>query len=415
MDWSPEQDRALSSVGDWLNDRGSQVFRLFGGAGTGKTTLARHIAQHVDGQVLFGAYTGKAAHVLQTKGCDGARTIHSLIYHSRDQSASKLKEMEERLLHMKHEIASEHPPEERDSIMWERYAHVIELEGMIDGERQNVSRPFFQLNYESDVKFAKLVIIDECSMVDGQMAEDLLFFGTKVLVLGDPGQLPPVMGEGYFTKDEPDFLLQEIHRQARDNPIIAMAASVRDGNALSVGTWGDSRVIPLSEVNQELVLEADQLLVGRNATRRDYNRRVRQLLWPEHRSWVPVPTDKLVCLRNNHEVGLLNGAQWDTESLLSVNEDRLIMKVRPREGGTAMDVEAHAHHLLGKTDPIPWWSRKEAEEFDYGYAMTTHKAQGSQWDDVVVFDESYCFRDDRHKWLYTAITRAAKRLTVVKM
>jgi exodeoxyribonuclease-5 len=141
---------------------------------------------------------------------------------------------------------------------------------------------------------------------------------------------------------------------------------------------------------------------------------MRQLLHPEHQSWIPVGGDKLVCLRNNHEVGLLNGAQWEAMGVLSANEDRVIMKVRSMDNDAMLDVEAHSHHMLGRTDAIPWWSRKEAEEFDYGYAMTVHKSQGSQWDDVVVFDESYCFRDDRHKWLYTAITRAAKQITVVK-
>lgn len=412
MEWSPEQERAIGSVQDWMGDRSSQVFRLFGGAGTGKTTIAKAIAEGIEGQVLFGAYTGKAAHVLQTKGCHGAKTIHSMIYHSRDQSAARLKNLEQQLMELMNELRSELHDE--DKHMANDDPRVLQIKAEIDQERQNVSRPMFQLNYDSEVKHARLVIIDECSMVDGSMADDLLFFGTKILVLGDPGQLPPVMGEGFFTKDEPDFLLQEIHRQAKDNPIIAMAAKVRAGEALDLGTWGESRVIPLSEVNPQLVLDAGQLLVGRNATRRDYNRRMRQLLHPEHQSWIPLGGDKLVCLRNNHEIGLLNGAQWETMGVLSANEDRVIMKVRSLDNDALLDVEAHSHHLLGRTDALPWWSRKEAEEFDYGYAMTVHKSQGSQWDDVVVFDESYCFRDDRHKWLYTAITRAAKQITVVK-
>ncbi|HEY2136868.1 MAG TPA: ATP-binding domain-containing protein, partial [Xanthobacteraceae bacterium] len=53
------------------------------------------------------------------------------------------------------------------------------------------------------------------------------------------------------------------------------------------------------------------------------------------------------------------------------------------------------------------------DEFDFGYVLTVHKAQGSQWDDVVLFDESFAFTDSRDRWLYTGITRAAKRLTVV--
>lgn len=412
--WSPEQEDALRAVSNWLNDKSSpQVFRIFGYAGTGKTTIAREFASGIDGTVLFGAYTGKAAHVLQTKGCVGARTIHSLIYHGREASAARLKELEQALMETLREIRAELPDEDKD--LANEDPAVVKLRAEIDQERQNVAKPMFTLNYESDVKYAKLVIIDECSMVDAQMAEDLLFFGTKILVLGDPAQLPPVMGAGYFVKDKPDIMLTEIHRQARDNPIIAMASKVRQKENLDVGTWGESRIIALNEITPELVTSADQLLVGKNATRRNYNRRMRDLLFPGHESWVPVQGEKLVCLRNNHGIGLLNGAQWTCNSVLCYDDDSLTATIEPFDGGARQDVDIHSHHLKGKIDPLPWWDRKSAEEFDYGYAMTTHKAQGSQWDDVIVFDESFCFRDDRYKWLYTAITRAAERVTVVKM
>lgn len=418
MKWSPEQDAALLAVEKWMKDPSQQVFRLFGYAGTGKTTLAKSFAETVEGDVLFGAYTGKAAHVLQTKGCSGASTIHSMIYNSRDQSAARLKELELNLMDLKHEISGEYVPEDRPNIDWTRYPDVMELESQIDAERQNCARPIFQLNYDSAVKYAKLVIIDECSMVDAQMAEDLLFFGTKVLVLGDPAQLPPVMGAGYFTKDPAHFMLQEIHRQARDNPIIAMASKVRQGERLEIGNYGSSEVVDIKEVGRDrlkaLCLDANQLLVGRNATRRDYNKRMRALHHGDGCPWVPVVGDKLVCLRNNHEVGLLNGAQWAAHLVVSADENRVNMQVKSLDNNALLDVEAHSHHMLGKTDQIPWWERKEAEEFDYGYAMTTHKAQGSQWDRVVVFDESWCFREDRDKWLYTALTRAAQTVTVVK-
>ena len=420
MIWSPEQEAALKSVREWLKDPDQQIYRLFGFAGTGKTTLAKELASGIEGQVLFGAYTGKAAHVLKTKGCGDARTIHSLIYHSRDQSAARLKQLEVDLMQMKQEILLETAEEDRPNIDWSQYKGVVMVQAEIDGERQNCSRPIFQLNHDSEVKYAKLVIIDECSMVDGQMAEDLLFFGTKILVLGDPGQLPPVMGTGYFIQAAPNFMLQEIHRQARDNPIIAMATKVRHGESLPLGNYGSSQVIDVEDTLardlKEIVLEADQLLVGKNATRRDYNRRMRKLLYPEHNeSWVPVTGDKLVCLRNNHDVGLLNGAQWKTRMILSHDDSRINMEIASVDTGAFLSVEGHTHHFKGSTDPIPWWERKEAEEFDYGYAMTTHKAQGSQWDNVVVFDESFCFREDRHKWLYTALTRAAQRVTVVKV
>src|SRR5690606_10771529 len=89
--------------------------------------------------------------------------------------------------------------------------------------------PTFSLNRQSPVAKAKLVVIDECSMVDEELGRDLMTFGTPILVLGDPGQLPPISGGGFFTDHEPDYLLTEIHRQARDNPIIRLALDVREG------------------------------------------------------------------------------------------------------------------------------------------------------------------------------------------
>ena len=104
----------------------------------------------------------------------------------------------------------------------------------MEAERKRLAQPAFTLNQFSPVKDAGLVVIDECSMVDDRMGQDLLSFGTKVLVLGDPAQLPPVRGSGFFTDTEtPDVMLTEIHRQAKDNPIIAMATKVRNKEARS--------------------------------------------------------------------------------------------------------------------------------------------------------------------------------------
>src|SRR5688500_11043036 len=188
MNLSPQQDAALLAVSRWMKSCRPPVFRLFGYAGTGKTTLARKIAENVEGDVLFAAFTGKAAQVMRNKGCPGARTIHSLIYRPRGEKPEKE-----------------------------------------TGELQ----PAFALNRTSEVRKAKLVVIDECSMVDQKLGLDLLSFGTPILVLGDPGQLPPVKngegGGGFFTERAPDVMLTEVHRQAMDNPIIALAGKVREG------------------------------------------------------------------------------------------------------------------------------------------------------------------------------------------
>ena len=243
---------------------------------------------------------------------------------------------------------------------------------------------------------------------------DMLSFGTKVLVLGDPAQLPPIYGNGFFTNHEPDIMLEEIHRQAADNPIIHLATLTRQQKPLPVGIYGASEVCA-RRMEPADALAADQVLVGRNATRRSCNTRMRELL--SLTNPLPLGGDKLVCLRNDHGVGLLNGAMWNVASVEEYAEDNITMTITAEENKwSPMQVVAHKYPFLGPAATMPeWWDRNEAEEFDYGYALTVHKSQGSQWENVMLFDESYCFRADRWRWLYTGITRAARRITVVRL
>ncbi len=361
MGWSPQQSAALMKVERWLREPGGpQVLTLSGYAGTGKTTLAKEIAETVPGTVIFCAFTGKAALVLRQKGCDGARTIHSLIYR----------------------------PIEREN-----------------------EPPRFERNDDSDAYRASLIIVDECSMVDEALGRDLLSFGRKVLVLGDPGQLPPVKGSGFFTSDRPDIMLTEIHRQARDNPIIHLSMAVREGRALSAGRYGDSEVVAKGHgLDTERVLAADQVLVGRNVTRRSYNKGFRQAL--ERGSPYPIASDKLVCLRNDRDKGLLNGGLWTVERLTKTRGTTIGMRVVSEDGDGEAKINVRPEFFDGREDSLEWAERKRSDEFTFGYALTVHKAQGSQWDDVIVVDESTFFREHRANHLYTAITRAAQKVTV---
>ncbi|SFJ36322.1 ATP-dependent DNA helicase [Aerobium aerolatum] len=375
MKFSPQQDEALKAVSRWLNEGRSPLFRLFGYAGTGKTTLARYFAEHVDGSVQFAAFTGKAAQVLRSKGATNARTIHSLIYRPRGEEA---------------------------------------IEDETTGKTS--MSPTFSLNRQSPISKAKLVVVDECSMVDEQLGRDLMSFGTPILVLGDPAQLPPITGGGFFTEHEPDHLLTEVHRQARDNPILSLALDVREGRDIAYGDYGAAQVIGRDEVDQDLVLSADQVLVGTNRTRRRYNSRLRQLKGFD--ASYPQAGDKLVCLRNDPAKGLLNGSLWKvmTSSRETVKPG-INLLVSPEEDDPDRGVAKIKLLKAAFENPdqdIPWQQKKRFDDFDYGYALTVHKAQGSQWDEVVLFDESYAFKDTRQRWLYTAITRAAERLTIVR-
>jgi exodeoxyribonuclease-5 len=365
--FSPHQDAALNAVATWLKAKPGangtpQVFRLFGYAGTGKTTLARHLAEHADGEVKFAAFTGKAASVMRGKGCKGASTIHSLIYRARES-----------------------------------------------GEEI----PSFDLWDDAPASKAELIIIDECSMVDAELGRDLLSFGVPVLVLGDPAQLPPIQGGGFFTEAEPDVMLTEVHRQAAGDPIIRLSMDIRAGEYLEPGRYGETEVVRKDDLDPQRVLEADQVLVGRNATRRAYNIRMRERRGFEDK--LPSAGDKLVCLRNNRKKGLFNGSLWSVKERGARRTGIMTMRLLPDDdtGLRGVKVSVRPECFSGGIEQIDWARRKPYDEFDYGYVLTVHKAQGSQWDDVVLFDESFAFPDSRERWLYTGVTRAAKRLTVV--
>ena len=250
-------------------------------------------------------------------------------------------------------------------------------------------------------------------MVDQKIGEDLLSFGTKVLVLGDPAQLPPVFGSGFFTSHEPDILLTDVRRQEKDNPIIAMATDVRNKKKLKLGSFGDSNIIPVRDLLPDQILDANQLLVGRNRTRTQSNNRVRQLL--NRNLLTPEVGDKVVCLRNDHDLGLMNGSLWDIDTIGHQDEFEIYMNLTSESRHMPVPVQSHMHYFQGRGDGLEWWEKKEAQEFDYGYALTVHKSQGSQWDNVVVFNESSCFKQAKWLWLYTAITRAAKTVTLVEL
>jgi exodeoxyribonuclease-5 len=190
-----------------------------------------------------------------------------------------------------------------------------------------------------------------------------------------------------------------------------MSMDVREGKGLQLGSYGSSQVISNKSVSDSqlapLMLGADQLLVGMNSTRRDFNQYFRQL--KKLKSEYPVAGDKLVCLRNNHDEGLFNGQIWEVRECAGGNHLRL--KLCDDEG-QRVTCKAHPGHFVGTGDTIDPRRRLDANEFDYGYALTVHKSQGSQWDKVIVMDEWK--GSDHDRWLYTGITRAAESVTVIR-
>jgi exodeoxyribonuclease-5 len=406
--WSQSQSEALERVRAWLADpwrpgasREPGVFRLFGYAGTGKSTLARAASEGADGSVRYATFTGKAALVLQRAGCPTATTIHRLIYVPRTRCAQRLRELQAELA------------VERDE------DRARELRDLVREESSNLSRPSFSLNMLSSLRDAALLVVDECSMVGESIARDLLSFRVPILALGDPGQLPPVKDRGYFTdpRQEPDALLEEVHRQCSGSPVLELAGRARRGEPLEPGPYVgaghvDSFVRGRRDRSIEDAARFDQIIVGRNETRRAINARVREHLGRS--SPLPEPGDRLVCLRNDYDYGLLNGSQWKVQDCEPLDEDRMLVSIEDptAEYPSPVAVVAHRGYVEGRE--VHWGEIRDAQCFDYAYAVTAHKAQGDQWPSVCVVDESYCFPGEERRWLYTAITRASDTVTIVR-
>ncbi|MBC7141543.1 MAG: ATP-binding domain-containing protein, partial [Rhodobacteraceae bacterium] len=303
----------------------------------------------------------------------------------------------------------------------------------IEAMRQGLSamkHPRFALNPQSDAAAARLIVLDEVSMVGEEMARDLMSFGKPILVLGDPGQLPPIRGEGAFTRDEPDVMLTEIHRQAAESAIIRLATMAREGRPIGFGVY-DDHVAKLrkGDITPEQALRGGQLICGLNATRLQINNAMRAAAGLGG-TWLPTgPAEKIICLKNQNDLGLINGMFVTLEDI--VDEGSLYFSAvvhdedgrhigEPYEDGRPGRLRIYKGHFEDhvayddKRHDRDYKEKRLLTEATFGWAITAHKAQGSQWENVIVWDDGLGRNEiNRRRWLYTAITRAERGLVLL--
>lgn len=393
------QQSAFDQIMAW-HKTGERVFTLAGYAGTGKTTLARMIADAIDPVgTVFCAFTGKAANVLRDKGCTNTGTLHSYLYSIRDHNRKEIRDLEDAIA------------EARKAM---KYDLMERLTVTLEAKRAAFRKPKFELNTESDLANAKLVIVDEYSMLNQKLIGDLQKIASKILYLGDPFQLPPVEGECTI---QPSAFLTEIHRQALESPIIRAANDVREGRVLEFCDLPGFRYQPKSKIATEEYRMAEQIIVGKNITRNTWNRRFRELRGIEikddrRESKLPQAGEKMICLKNNPINDLFNGmidyANTDARNLTGEKYtldfgDKTALPV------WAGDIMGDGHKYDGYRE-----EHKILDRFDFAYAITCHKAQGSEFDSVLVYSEPFGNGTDRRRWLYTALTRAQNKCTLVE-
>jgi len=394
---SHEQARALEEIVLWFTSaQRDQPFFLAGAAGTGKTTLAREIGPTLSIEPVFGAYTGKAAHVLRRKGVP-ASTIHSAIYQPMDNAEVRAELLRKR--------------DEQARLTMERAPSGMEISRLtclpdeIAALEAALRRPTFELNPVSEWADADLIVLDEVSMVNAAMARDIESFGVPVLVLGDIEQLPPIEGSGYYTRREPDFTLEQVHRQALESPVYALATDIRKGVP-----W------PVEKVSLQRAMEADQIIVWKNDTRWNLTEKIREKLGRP--KGVPVAGDRVMCLVNNRQdLGIFNGQQFEVIEVDAMTMTFLLRDDDGKERWSSYFPEGF-QGLAGEKemkDKRRAW-RGGVGAFTFAQVITCHKAQGSEWDSVYVVDQTAQMwkstAQEKRRWMYTATSRASRSVTI---
>jgi exodeoxyribonuclease-5 len=361
---SPGQASAYEAILRWYADAPLDLeFYLAGYAGTGKTTMAVRLVLEMGLRTCVAAYTGKAASVLRAKGLGQASTIHSLIYEK---------------------IPDTEPPR------WIR----APLSPLAD---------------------ARLLVVDEVSMISDDIADDLRAYGKKILVLGDPGQLPPISGAGAFTRREPDVFLTEIHRQAAESPVLRMATAARTGAPLEPTDDERARIVKLGKAAILKGAARGQVICGTHRSRWGATKLIRD----EHDMLTlnPREGERVICRRNDRELGIYNGMLGTVEEWYELDDyDLYRFAVRMDDLDEVIDVISDPtlfrEHAEGRAEPSRY--RRGVQLFDFGYVITCHSAQGSEWPEVTIIDDSASFREEASRWLYTAVTRASDRVTLLR-
>lgn len=390
MELTRKQEEGLRIAIDRYNH--NEPYTVIAGyAGTGKSTLINFIIAALEvnpeDEVAYITFTGKASEVLREKGCPNAMTAHKLLYYSKQ---------------------------------------------MPNGKFFYRPRPSLEKDY-------KVIVVDEVSMLPKDMWDLLLTHGIYVIACGDPFQIPPIdKNQDNGILNNPHIFLDEVMRQAKESDIICLSMDIREGKKINPFRGNDTQVFNKKDLCDGMYFWADQILVSTNRSRHDINTYIRDDLG---RGFDPEINDKVICLRNCWDTlsekqcdPLINGSIGTISAMHMESIDYIIMGQKVTAPVLVTDLitsndeykDLHIDYTALTTGEKFFTPRQEyiirknkqnpelPIEFNFGYAITGHRAQGSQWNKVLVLEESFPFDKIEHaRWLYTTVTRAAEKLTLI--
>jgi exodeoxyribonuclease-5 len=401
MELSEDQKKVFDCIIDNIKNK-NPLFTTGGYAGTGKTFLISEVRKTLEKinprmKIAFVTFTGKASSVLKQKlvyideDKDYLGTIHSLIYRPEFHFNKKLNKM----------IISK----------W---------------------------NKVSSLEF-DLIIIDEASMVSEEILNDLKSFNIPIWAVGDHGQLPPVSESSFCLMKNPDYTLEKIHRQAEGNPIIQLADDIRKGIEIPYGFYmGSKNVFKLSWQSEECKQIFHKInfndknliiLCGMNKTRVVLNKLIRNKLGFIREE--PYIGERVICLKNNHSTKIMNGMTGTVMGLLYEDTNIYNMTIemdnfenlydglvfngcfgKEQYGDEQKEIIDKKYKKIIKNS-----NYNSIDLFDFSYCISVHRAQGSEWNKVILFVErSYYWNDDLFKrWNYTSVTRSIEKLFIITL
>lgn len=392
------QEAVIRAGVDIIRSSSNQVFQFVGNPGTGKSFVLSEIIRRsgIDpNRVAPMAYTGAAVNVMKKKGLLNAKTIHSTLY----------------------ETVEEIVRDKNGKPVMNTYLNVP-LKRMV-----LIPKP------TPDVD---VFVIDEGSMVPYNMKQEIESRGKPIIVTGDLDQLPPVGDKPAYLYDGDIMVLTEIMRQALDSPIIYLSQRAKNGLPIHCGLYGnfydqEVLVIEREDLTDEMLINSQAVLCGKNSTRDMINERVRFLKGHSNSSF-PEFGEKIICRNNARDIiagdiNLANGLMGyvvnrPDVSRFNSRDQTLSIDFMPFISNVPfLDVLANYKYFNATYEQKRLMKNDlhgiSGNLFELAYAITVHLSQGSQYD-CGLFYEEFLRSDIHNKLVYTAISRFAKRMIYVK-